>query len=77
VLNSLHFEVFIYDEGIFINKQDAYILICYVDDILVLYKDLAYIKSLKANINKYIELDKIGQITTFLGNDIYIDLLLF
>jgi hypothetical protein len=73
VLEVLDFEVFPYDEGIYINKKDSCILICHVDDILVLHKDLSYIKALKDKINISIELDEIGQITTFLGNDITID----
>ncbi len=60
VLKDLGFEVFILDKGIFINKRMKCVLICYVDDILVLHYDLGYIKSLKNTISKNIELDKIG-----------------
>jgi hypothetical protein len=73
VLKTMGFRVFVYDEGIFINEEMRCILICHVDDILVLHHDLTYIKNLRISISKYIELDEIGQVTTFLGNDIYID----
>jgi len=44
-----------------------------MDNILILYKDLVYIKELANQISNTIQLDEIGQITIFLDNNININ----
>jgi len=44
-----------------------------MDDILILHKNLVYIKELANQISNTIQLDKIGQITIFLDNNININ----
>ena len=73
VLETLDFRVFLYDEGVYINKNTKAILIYHIDDILVLYSDIYYIRKLAKKIQLKISLDEIGQVSTFLGNEITID----
>lgn len=73
MLYKLNFTVLPYDEGVYINSISKCILICHVDDILVIHKDIQYIKDLSIEINKYIKLDELGLVSTFLGNRISID----
>jgi hypothetical protein len=75
ILAKFEFRVFPYDEGIYINSESKCILICHVDDILVLHKDLSYIYSIIAKISNYIKIEEIGTVSMFLGNNISIDYL--
>ena len=72
-LYNIGFEVFPYDEGVYLNKYTKTILICHVDDILILNSDIIYIRQLADKIRRNISLDEIGLVTTFLGNDIIVD----
>lgn len=72
-LHKLGFHVFPYDEGVFINKTAACIIICHVDDILIIHQDLAYIKEISNKAQEYIKIEEIGSVSTFLGNDISIN----
>ena len=73
ILAKFGFKVFIYDEGIYINPKDKCILICHVDDILVIHKDLSYIYNIVAKISHYIKIEEIGIVSMFLGNSITIN----
>lgn len=73
LLAKLGFKVLPYDEGVFIHKADKAIIICHVDDLLILHKDISYIYNLVNKIKASIKLEDLGQVSTFLGNDIYID----
>ena len=73
ILNNFDFKALPYDEGIYINTITKCILICHVDDILVIHSDITYIKQLFNNIKQYVKLEEIGPISTFLGNNITID----
>ena len=73
ILAKFDFRVFPYDEGIYINSKDQCILICHVDDILVIHKDLSYIRNIVAKISHYIKIEEIGIVSMFLGNDIKIN----
>jgi hypothetical protein len=75
ILAKFGFRVFPYDEGIYINSKSKCILICHVDDILVLHKDLSYIYNIIAKISNYIKIEEIGTVSMFLGNNISIDYL--
>jgi hypothetical protein len=67
------FEVLPHDEGIYINTQTCAILIVHVDDIIFIHKDLLYIKNITTELNKEIKIQDMGDISTFLGNNISID----
>ena len=73
ILTKFEFRVFPYDEGIYINSNSKCILICHVDDILVLHKSLSYIYDIIAKISYYIKIEEIGVVSMFLGNNINID----
>lgn len=75
ILAKFGFRVFPYDEGIYINSESQCILICHVDDILALHKDLSYIQNLIAKISNFIKIEEIGVVSMFLGNNITIDYL--
>jgi hypothetical protein len=62
-----------YDEGVYINEEDQAIIITHVDDILIIHRDINYIKDLAKKAMKHIKLEEIGEVTTFLGNNINID----
>jgi hypothetical protein len=47
----------------------------HVDDILFIHQDKAYIQDIAKKFNVYIKLEELGDISTFLGNNIYIDYL--
>jgi len=47
----------------------------HVDDILFIHQDKAYIHDIAKKFNIYIKLEELGDISTFLGNNIYIDYL--
>ena len=73
ILAKFDFRVFPYDEGIYINSNSKCILICHVDDILVLHENLSYIYNIIAKISNYIKIEEIGIVSMFLGNNITID----
>ena len=58
------------DEGIYINGKTQAIIITHVDDIIIIHKDLAYINKLTTAARQYIQLEEIGELATFLGNNI-------
>jgi hypothetical protein len=72
-LNKLGFITFPYDEGIFIRPQDSSIIICHVDDLLIINKSLDIIKEIYKKATLYIKLEWLGPVSTFLGNDISIN----
>ena len=73
ILAKFSFKIFIYNKGIYINPKDKYILIYYINNILVIYKDLSYIYNIVAKISYYIKIEEIGIVSTFLGNSITIN----
>ena len=75
VAKGLGFDILPYDEGVYINKLSKAILIVHVDDILFIHQDKAYIQDIAKKFNIYIKLEELGDISTFLGNNIYIDYL--
>lgn len=72
-LKTLGFEVLPYDKGVFINKKTKCIIICHVDDILILHENLSYIREIANKAKEHIKLEEIGTVSTFLGNDITIN----
>ena len=72
-LSKLGFTIFPYDEGIYINHNTSCIIICHVDDILIIHKDMNYINEISNKAQEYIKIEKIGSVSTFLGNDISIN----
>ena len=72
-LHHLGFRVFPYDEGIFINEETSCIIICHVDDILIIHESLDYINEISNKARQYIKLEGVGSVSTFLGNDISIN----
>ena len=75
IAKHLGFTILPYDEGVYINKQSQAILIVHVDDILFIHKDKHYIKEIAKQFNIYIKLEELGEISTFLSNNISIDYL--
>ena len=73
ILYKLDFITFPYDEGIFIRPRDGAILVCHVDDILIINKSLDIIDEIYKEARTYIKIEKLGPIATFLGNEISID----
>lgn len=73
VLKAQGFTVFPYDEGVFINSQTTTIIICHVDDLLIINPTEAVIDQLAEALTSEIKLDRIGPVATYLGNDIGID----
>lgn len=73
VLSSVGFIVCPYDEGVFIYPDKQIVFICHVDDIIVMGPNKDYIDNIVKQLNKDIQLDFQGELTSFLGNDIYID----
>jgi hypothetical protein len=72
-LKKLGYTIFPYDEGVFINKATNTIILCHVDDILIISSNLATITDISDKLAIYIKLEKIGPVATFLGNDISIN----
>jgi len=73
IIKKYGFEVLPHDEGIYINKETCAILIVHVDDIIFIHADLSYIKNTTNKLNKEIKIQDMGNISTFLGNNISID----
>ena len=72
-LEHLGFTIFPHDEGVYINKATSCIIICHVDDILIIHKVMAYIDEISIKAQQYIQIEKLGFVSTFLGNDISLD----
>jgi hypothetical protein len=73
ILAKFDFRVFPYNKGIYINSKDQYILIYHVNNILVIYKNLDYIRNIVAKISHYIKIEEISIVLIFLGNNIKIN----
>lgn len=73
IIVKYNFHKLPYDEGVYINSQDQAIIIIHVDDILIIHKDINYIRDLANKAMKHIKLEEIGEVVTFLGNNINID----
>ena len=73
ILYKLGFIVFPYDQGVYINIATQAILLCHMDDILFIHPSINYIKTLANELQKQIKIEEIGQLTTFLGNNIQTD----
>ena len=73
ILYKFDFRVLPFDEGIYINSKTGCILVCHVDDILVIHPNIIYIRELYQKIKIYIKLEEIGLVSTFLGNNIIIN----
>jgi Reverse transcriptase (RNA-dependent DNA polymerase) len=72
-IKRLGFDILPYDEGVYVNKQSGAIIITHVDDIIIIHKDITYITNLAKEARQFIQLEELGQISTFLGNNINID----
>ena len=76
VLNKRSFTVILYDKGIFINKTLGLILICYVNNILLTgpnSRNKKIVKTLFTLLLKDIELQDLGEVSTYLGINITIN----
>jgi hypothetical protein len=71
-LESEGFKVSLYDEGVFIHSTKKLVLVCHVDDIIVVGPNKEHIRETmnKAAKSKEIKLKEIGFPTTFLGIDL-------
>ena len=65
--------MFNYDEGVFINPITKSIILCYVDDILIIGPNPDEIMAQINNVKNDIKLQVLGEINTFLGINIKID----
>ena len=63
----------LFDEGIYIYNINEIIISCYVDDLLVAYLNEPILKSFIKEALKYINLEDLGDVTDFLGNNIIIN----
>jgi hypothetical protein len=72
-LKSIGFKVCPYDEGVFLHPIEGYIIVCHVDDILIIHSEKAAIAKLATEITKSIKIDLIGDVSVFLGNEITIN----
>ena len=55
------------DHGIYINDQSGIIIGIWVDDLIIIGKNIINIKELKENLNKIFEIKNLGDLTYFLG----------
>ena len=67
------FEVFPFDEGIFIHSTKGIIICCHVDDFIITGANKAVIEAFTKSLAKSIKITYLGEISTFLGNEIEIN----
>jgi len=73
VLAKQGFNVFLYNEGIFIHREKGIIIACHVDDFIITGPNNKEIKTIVTAISSEIKLQYIGEMSNFLGNEIIID----
>ena len=73
LLKKFNFEPIFAEQGIFINKETGIILIVYVDDVLLLGKNLDAINKLKKELATILKVSNLGEAKTFLGIEIIRD----
>lgn len=71
-LAKLGFIIFPYDNGVFINTITKVILLCHVDDILILGPEKE-VEELAIKIANLMKLEPMGEVSTFLGQQININ----
>src|SRR5579871_6115728 len=65
--NKYNFHYTNSDHGIYINDQSGIIIGIWVDDLIIIEKNIMNIKELKENLNKTFEMKDLGDLTYFLG----------
>jgi len=65
--------VFPFNKGIFIYAKKGIIICCYVDDFIITVKNQAIIDDFIKNLSKSLKVKYLGEISTFLGNEIEIN----
>jgi hypothetical protein len=73
VLYKLGFQTLPNDEGVFIHPILQAVLICHVDDILILNASLDVINDISKDLERSIKIEEVGPVSSFLGNDISIN----
>src|SRR5271157_5540695 len=73
VLAKQGFDVFLYNEGVFIYREKGIIIACHVDDFIITGPNNKEIKTIVTAISSEIKLQYIGKVSNFLGNEIIID----
>src|SRR5208337_4480510 len=73
VLAKQGFDVFPYDEGVFIHREKGIIIACHVDDFIITGPNNREIETIITAISSEIKLQYIGKVSNFLGNEIIID----
>ena len=67
LLNKSGFEIFPYDEAVFINITYKIIIVCHVDDIIITGPNNNQIQQVIQQVNKDIKLQYLGELAQFLG----------
>jgi hypothetical protein len=70
ILYKYGFKVLPYDEGVFINTTNSIIILCHVDDLIVVGPNKAQIESIINQASKDIKIQPMGTPSTFLGIEI-------
>src|SRR5579871_3262998 len=65
--NKYNFQYMNSDHGIYINDQSGIIIRIWVDDLIIIRKNIMNIKELKENLNKTFKIKDLGDLTYFLG----------
>src|SRR5579871_382626 len=65
--NKYNFYYMNSDHGIYINDQSGIIIGIWVDDLIIIGKNIMNIKELKENLNKTFKMKDLGDLTHFLG----------
>ena len=73
ILQKEGFVVFPYNEGVFVYIEKQIIIVCHIDDLLVVTADKATAEVVLKNIAKAIKLQYMGELSTFLGSKFVIN----
>ena len=68
LLNKLGFEIFPYDEAVFIHIAYKIIIVCHVDDIIITGPNNNQIQDIIQQVNKDIKLQYLGELSSILRN---------
>ena len=66
-LHKYGFVPFVYDEAVFISTEHNIILVCHVDDIIAMAKDINTLNNIMNKVQNDIKIQHIGEINEFLG----------
>lgn len=66
-LAELGFKPLLTDQGVYINPSNNTIIVTYVDDMLIIGKDVEYIRQLKLDLNGKFDTEDLGHAAYFLG----------